>query len=120
MPQYLTLYTPSKTGQMPTREHMAKMGAFMEEMNASGIVLGGGGLKRREVNALTVVQADGKVSVVEGQDAARDWMAANGFAILNVRDKAHLLEVTKRFLEAAGDGTSEIIELMSEPPPTVD
>ena len=120
MPQYLTLYTPAKPGQVPTKEHIEKMGAFMGEMAGAGIVIGGGGLRRREIGALNATLANGAFTVTDGEKAALDWMAANGFAILNVRSREHLLEVTRRFLELAGDGTSEIIELMDGPPPTAD
>ena len=39
-----------------------------------------------------------------------------GFALINVKSKEEAVEWTKRFLEIAGDGESEI-RLISEPPP---
>ena len=59
----------------------------------------------------------GKLSVKAGPEAARDWMAAGGFAVMNANSQDELIADVKRFLEVGGDGTCEIIGLMTGPPP---
>jgi hypothetical protein len=39
-----------------------------------------------------------------------------GFAIMEARDREHVLELTRHFLEVVGNGTCEVHELYQPPP----
>jgi hypothetical protein len=52
----------------------------------------------------------GKVTVTDGPfTEAKEVLG--GYAILDARDREHVIELTRRFLEVAGDGTCEVHEL---------
>lgn len=114
--QYVTLFTPVHQGP-PSQEHIAKMGALIGEMFANGSLVATGGLMKRGEHAIAVTRKDEAYTIAEGQAAAKDWMAASGFALINAATKAELIAITKRFLDCAGDGTSEILPMMSGSPP---
>ena len=103
----LTLYKPKKMGS-PTQEHMTKMGQFIEELTKSGVLLATEGRKAGGTN-LRVRRSGGEFTVTDGPFAEAKELIG-GFALLQVKSKQELIELTKRFLEIAGDGESEIIE----------
>lgn len=116
--QFLSLYTPSEMSSgPPAPEHMEKMGTYMMESFANGSLVATGALLMRDPNAITVTLKKGDVSVAEGAQGAAEWMAATGFAILNAPDRAALAKMLQDFLELAGDGSSQAIQLMDMPPP---
>ncbi|BCW88710.1 hypothetical protein sos41_18520 [Alphaproteobacteria bacterium SO-S41] len=116
--QFLSLYTPSAAPSgPPAPEHMEKMGKYMMESFANGSLVATGALLTRDPHAITVSLKNGDVSVADGAKGAADWMAASGFAILNAPDRKALAKMLQEFLELAGDGTSEAIQLMDMPPP---
>lgn len=116
--QYLTLYTPSAApGGMPSPEHMAKMGALIEEMMAAGVLLQTGPLGRRETGGMRVTLQDGRFEAVDNPPGESVLLSASGFALLQAGSKEELLEGLRRFLETAGDGSVEIIQLADMPPP---
>ncbi len=50
--------------------------------------------------------------------AASSLMPAEGWALLEVSSREELVEVTKAFMSVAGDGRSELIQVMDGPPPS--
>lgn len=116
--QFLSLYTPREMPSgPPSPEHMEKMGKYMMESFANGSLVATGALLKRDPHAITVTVHKGEVGVDDGAQGAADWMAATGFAILNAPDRAALAKMLETFLELAGDGKSEAIQLMDMPPP---
>jgi hypothetical protein len=112
--KFLTFYHPENPSP-PTAERMAEMGQFMEEMVKAGILVETGGVQ----TSGTRVRLSGKKFTVTDGPFAESKEVIVGWALLEARDKAHVLEVAKRFLELAGDGESEIRQVMSEPPKVV-
>jgi hypothetical protein len=104
----LALYKPAQNAT-PTAEHMAAMGKFIDELTKSGVLLSTEG---RKANALEmrIRRSHGEISVTDGPFAESKELIG-GFALLQVKSKEHLIEVSRRFLEIAGDGESEIFEL---------
>ncbi len=111
---FVAFYTPAQppTG-MPDPEHMAKMGAMMEDMTKRGILVASHAFLRSPNNAC--------LQLAKGTYTATDTPAGagkeNGFAILRAGSKAEVIEHVKVFLAVAGDGECEIRELMTGPPP---
>jgi hypothetical protein len=116
--RFMTIYKPADTKDMeagvpPTQDEMAAMGAFIEEMAQSGVLLATDGLLPSSKGA-RVRQSKGKVSVTDGPFTESKELIA-GFAILQVKSKAEAIELTKRFLQIAGDGESEVREMYDVP-----
>jgi hypothetical protein len=113
--RFLTLYTPSTPmSGPPSPEMMEKMGKLMETEKRAGHLVTTGGLKKRETGGLTVTRKDGKYDVVSGPQTP--WMRANGYAILEAKSRDEVIEQVKHFLDVAGDGISEVIEIADMPP----
>ncbi len=114
--QFLTLYTPAASAGAPDAQHRAQMGQLIEEMLRAGVLVATGGIKSRSTG-MKVTRRNGTVSIEEGPVAGSSLMAAAGFALLRASSRAELVTHIERFLELAGDGVSEIIEVMESPPP---
>lgn len=113
--KFLTLYTPAiRTGGPPDPEHMAKMGAYMEASFKSGLLVATGGLMASATNGLRGTLKEGKFDIQNGPFAST-LQQASGWAILNVTSREHLHEVLKEFLEMAGDGELDALEIFEAP-----
>jgi hypothetical protein len=112
--KFLTFYHPEKPSP-PTAEGMAAMGQFIEEMTKAGIFVDGGGV---QTAGMRVRKAGQKFTVTDGPFAESKEVIV-GWAMLEVKSKEHLLEVTRRFLEIAGDGESDIRQVFTDPPKAV-
>ena len=117
--QFLTLYTPAVAASgAPNAEHMAKMGKLMEDMFKAGVLIATGGILSRNTG-MKITCTNGACAVEEGPVAGSSLMGASGYALLRANSPAELIKYVKTFLEVAGDGTSEIIQLMDGPAPAV-
>jgi hypothetical protein len=88
----------------------------MEDMTKAGVLVATGGIMSRNT-ALKISQRKGTSTVEDGPIAGSSLMPAAGFALLRVKSREELASQVKKFLEIAGDGTCEIIQLMEGPPP---
>lgn len=115
MPRYLALYfsPPGVNQGPPDPEHMAKMGQYMTDSMKAGKLVSTGGVKRRDTDAVIIALQAEQFSLDEKPQA--EWMRASGWAILQAPNKAQVIEDVKEFLQMAGGGRSEVIELF-EPP----
>jgi hypothetical protein len=110
--QFLSLYTPATPPSgPPSAEHMAQMGKLMDEMMKKGVLVTTGGILSRQTG-MKVVRQNGKVSSVDGPVAGSSLMPAAGYAIMRADTREELAAHIKTFLDIAGDGTCEIIQIM--------
>jgi hypothetical protein len=108
--RFLCVYKPSKPeGIPPTQDEMARMGKLIDEMTKAGVLLSTEGCQPSSKGA-RVRRSGGKIAVTDGPFTEAKELIG-GFAIIQVKSKAEALEWTKRFLEVAGDGESEIRQL---------
>jgi len=115
--KFLTLYTPSTPRSGPPRpEEMAKMVAHMNASFKSGVLVATGGMMPSASGGVRATLNQGKFGVEDGPFQSKLQQAA-GWAILNVNSRDHLLEEVRKFLELAGDGESDVIEIMEAPRP---
>jgi hypothetical protein len=85
----------------------AEMGAFIEEMTKSGVLLATGGLEPR---GLVISSSGDEISVTDGPFLeAKD--VVGGFALVEVRSKEEAIEVARRFRKIVGDGESQIFQV---------
>jgi hypothetical protein len=107
--RFLTIYQRTETGELPSQEELAGMGKLIEEMSKAGTLLSTDGCAPSSKGA-RVRQANGKVTVTDGPFTESKELIA-GFAIIQASPKAEAIELTRRFLQIAGDGESEIRQL---------
>jgi len=108
----LALYTPEKSNP-PTPEMMAKMNAFIGELMQSGKLIATEG-RKAGAPGMKIRMRKGQLSVTDGPFTEAKELIG-GFALMNVDSREELITLTKRFLEIAGDGESEIIEMFEVP-----
>ena len=94
----------------PSEAHMAAMGAFMTEMAEAGILkYGGAVLSHAQPQLMSLSEG-----VFTSAKLDKTWPHGAGFGILQCASQEELETVSRRFLEVAGDGESEIWPLMDE------
>jgi hypothetical protein len=114
--QFLSLYTPAVPGSgPPSAEHMAKMGKLMEDMFKAGVLVATGGILSRQTG-MKVTRRNGTFTVEHGPVAGSSLMPAGGYALLRASTREELVEHVEAFLQVAGDGTTELIQVMDAPP----
>ncbi len=109
--RYLVIYRPSvgEEGGMPDPEHMAAMGKLVEEMTSKGVLIG--------TEPLTARANGGRVELAGGQfTVTEETERASGYAFLNAASKAEVIEQCKTFLRVAGDGVTEIRQVLEFAP----
>jgi hypothetical protein len=116
--RFMMIYKPANVKDMeagipPSQAMMAKMGQFIQELAASGVLLLTDGLQPSSKGA-RVRLSDGKITVTDGPFTETKELIG-GFAIIRVNSKSEAIELSKRFLAIAGDGESEI-RLMPDQP----
>jgi hypothetical protein len=116
--RFMTIYRPANTKDMeagvpPTQQEMDEMGKFIAELASSGVLVATDGLLPTSKGAI-VRRANGKVTVIDGPFTEAKEVIG-GFAIVEVGSKAEAIQLTRRFLDVAGDGESEIREMYPAP-----
>jgi hypothetical protein len=105
--RFLCVYKPAKPeGTPPTQQEMARMGQLIEEMTKAGVLLSTEGCQPSSKGA-RIRLSNGKLTVTDGPFAETKELIG-GFAIIQTTSKEEAVEWTKRFLNVAGDGESEI------------
>jgi hypothetical protein len=111
--RYMTIYQTEETGAPPKQEDYAKMGRFIQELAQAGVLVLTDGLQHSSKGARVRIN-DGKFTVTDGPFTESKEVVA-GYAIFEVKSKAEIIELTKRFLALMGRGESEI-RLMPDAP----
>ena len=89
------------SGQKPSERLMREMGRLMEEMTRNGKLVATGGLTPTAQGKR--MRCDhGKLSTLDGPFPETKEVVG-GYAILEAKDMAEAMEITRRFLEAHGD-----------------
>ena len=115
--KFLMTYAQRPDAPPPTPEHMAAINAFAEKNIKAGIVVMTGGLVR-PTRGIQLTCQQGKVSVTDGPFAETKELI-DGFAVIEVPSKAAAIAVAQEFMQLAGDGTGEILQMFDPggPPP---
>jgi hypothetical protein len=111
--RFLSIYKSVETGQPPTQDEMARMGALIEKFMKSGELLATEGCLPTTLGAR--VRKDGSKVTVKDGPFTESKEVVGGFAILQARSKAHAIELAKEFLEVAGEGECEIRQIYEAP-----
>ena len=89
--------TDYEAGKLPPPELEAAMGKLMGEWSKAGAMVSAAGLKPTSQGARLRLNA-GKVDVIDGPFAETKEVIG-GFFILEARDKAAVVEMTRRFID---------------------
>jgi hypothetical protein len=111
--RFLSIYKTAESNTPPSVEHVAKMTKLIEEWMKAGALLATEGCLPTALGA-RVRLADGKVTVTDGP-FTESKEVVGGFALLEARSKEEAIELTKRFLDVAGDGECEIRQIFTDP-----
>jgi len=111
--RYMTIYKTEETNEPPKQEDYEKMGRFIQELAAQGVLVVTDGLQHTSQGARVRVR-NGKFTVTDGPFTEAKEVVA-GYAIIDVKSKAEAIELTKRFLSLMGKGESEV-RLMPDQP----
>lgn len=96
----------TEAGMPPSPELIEAMGAYMAEMTAAGVLLGGDGLKASS-NGARIKFRGGKPMVTDGPFAEAKELVA-GYSIIEVASKAEAIEWIRRWPQIDGHGEVEI------------
>ncbi len=110
---FLSIYTFDPARQPATGPDPAtieKMVALTNDMTATGTLINTGGRTPTGVSLRTTSDGKTPIAVTDGPFTESKEIVG-GYAVLQVRDRAHLLEVAQRFLECAGGGTCTMYQL---------
>ena len=114
--KFLGIWRPAAPEGTPASpDEMTRMGQLIDEMTKAGVLLGTEGCLPSSFGA-RVRRAGGKTTVTDGPFSETKEVIG-GFALFQVSSKAEAIEWTKRFLDVAGDGESEIRQVAEYAPP---
>ncbi len=100
--RYLSMIRVNEnTGQKPSERLMAEMGELIAEMTQNGTLVRTAGLRPTN-EGFRVRYNRGDMSVTDGPFTETKEVIG-GYAVIEARDRAHALEVTRRFLKVHGD-----------------
>jgi len=112
--RFLMLYKPADTARIeagipPSPEEFARMTKLVEDGFKSGALLATEGCHPSSKGA-RVRRSGGQVTVTDGPFTESKELVA-GFAIVRASSKEDAIEQARVFLDVAGDGVSEILQL---------
>jgi hypothetical protein len=103
--KFLMTYEPAVKEQ-PTPEKMAKLAKFGEETAKAGILIMTGGLVRPSKGTRLTLK-DGNFTVDGPYAETKEFI--DGFALIEVKSAEEAIEVARRFMTVAGNGTGEVL-----------
>lgn len=112
--RFLSIFTHEPVNRPPTKAEMAKMSKLIEDAMQEGWLIATEGISFGETGMRVHKSARGRVTVTDGPFAEAKEVLG-GYALLRAESKAEVVELTRRFLEVAGQGTCEIYQLFEMP-----
>jgi hypothetical protein len=107
--KFLSIYKTVEKSAPPTIEEMEAMGKLIEEYTKAGVLLATEGCLPTATGA-HVRRSKGTISVTDGPFTEAKEVIA-GFALMQATSKKEMIELTRRFLDVAGDGECEIRQI---------
>lgn len=104
--RYMSIWKSVERNTPPTKQEMAAMGALIEDTMKSGHLIETGGLLP-SATGFRARRSNGKIVVTDGP-FTESKEVVGGYAILAASSKQEAVDLTRRFLEASGDGECEV------------
>jgi hypothetical protein len=112
--RFISIFTHEPTNRPPTEAEMATMGKLIEEGMKAGWLIATEGVHFGATGVRVHGSIGGKVTVTDGPFAETKEVIG-GYALLKAANKDEVVELTRRFLSAVGQGTCEIYQLYEMP-----
>jgi len=112
--RFISIFTHEPTGRGPTQAEMEAMGKLVEDAMQAGWLLATEGVSFGATGVRVHRDKGGSITVTDGPFAEAKEVLG-GYAILKADSKEHVVELTRNFLEVAGQGTCEIYQLYEMP-----
>ena len=113
--KFISIFTHEPTNRPPTQAEMDAMGKLVEDgmkegwlLATEGVSFGGLGLRIHKP------AGGGDIRIIDGPFAEAKEVLG-GYALMKAGSRAEVVELTKRFLKVAGQGTCEIHQLYEMP-----
>jgi hypothetical protein len=109
--KFISIYTLDRDVREaePDQVNMAAMSSLIGDMQSAGVLVDFGGVNS-EGTELRVRKRGAELMVTDGPFSETKEVVG-GYAVLSVGSRDEALLWTKRFLDVAGDGTSELHQL---------
>jgi hypothetical protein len=108
--KFISIFTHEPVNRMPTEAEMATMGKLIEDGMKAGWLLATEGVSFGAIGVRVQRSAAGKITVTDGPFAEAKEVIG-GYALMKAESKAEIVELTRKFLTVAGQGTCEIHQL---------
>jgi hypothetical protein len=112
--RFISIFTHEPVNRPPTEAEMASMGKLIEEGMKAGWLIATEGVHFGATGVRVHKTAGGNVSVTDGPFAETKEVIG-GYALLKAANKDEVVELTRGFLNAVGQGTCEIHQLYEMP-----
>jgi|SRR5579859_876641 len=101
---------PLEPGDVACKQNLPEMRKLMGELKAKGVLISTEGLEGPEKGA-RVRFTGGKHTIIDGPFAEAKELIA-GVCVVEVKSKQEAIDLARQFLEIAGEGESEIRQVM--------
>lgn len=112
--RFISIFTHEPINRGPTEAEMATMGKLVEDGMKAGWLIATEGVCFGATGVRVHKSAGGKAIVTDGPFAETKEVLG-GYALLKASSKEEVVELTRQFLNVAGQGTCEIYELYEMP-----
>ena len=112
--RFISIFTHEPTNRPPTEAEMATMGKLIEDGMKAGWLIATEGVSFGATSVRVHKGTGGKVTITDGPFAETKEVLG-GYALLKAANKDEVVELTRDFLNAVGQGTCEIYPLYEMP-----
>ena len=112
--RFISIFTHEPTNRPPTQAEMDVMGKLIEEGMKAGWLIATEGVNFGATGVRVHKSSGGKVTVIDGPFAETKEVIG-GYALLKAASRDEVVELTRNFLSAVGQGTCEIYQLYEMP-----
>ena len=112
--RFISIFTHEPTNRPPTQAEMEAMGKLIEEGMKAGWLIATEGVNFGATGVRVHKSSGGKVTVIDGPFAETKEVIG-GYALLKAASRDEVVELTRNFLAAVGQGTCEIYQLYEMP-----
>ncbi len=112
--KFISIFTHEPSNAAPDPKMMETMNALVQAGMKEGWLIATEGVSFSDKPIKVSRSKGGKVSVTDGPfTEAKEVLG--GYALLEAKNREHVIELSRRFLEVAGSGTCEVHELFQPP-----
>jgi len=112
--RFISIFTHEPINRGPSKDEMAAMGKLVEDGMKAGWLLATEGVSFGATGVKVHRSSAGKVTVTDGPFAEAKEVIG-GYALMKAASKEEIVELTRKFLSVAGQGTCEIYQLYEMP-----